>query len=110
MRYVINAFSATMLPDRGAIVEFRPITPEEARRLLEGEPWASAVGHEGTAQALSALLGLEIPANRQAIALQPGDSAILSAFPPGTRLPEGRVLSREEVEALGLRLWEVRIK
>jgi hypothetical protein len=56
------------------------------------------VGHESTAQVLTLLTGVETPVNRVAITLSPGDRVII--FQLLKRLPEGAVLTREEVLAL----------
>lgn len=47
---------------------------------------------------LTRLLGLEVTMNRVAIAMQPGDTALVLRVK--TRLPEGKVLSEEEFAAI----------
>jgi len=79
-------------------VTFRRVTVEEAKQLVASQPFVSAVGHEGTAQLLSKLLGVHIPYNRQTIYMQPGDQCL--HFFLSTRLPEGRVLSEDELQKL----------
>src|SRR5438105_683129 len=74
-----------------------PLDLVAARALLAGG-FTSAIGHPGTAQFLSALLGAEVPANRVTIAMQPGDGALVLRL--HARLPEGPVLSREEIAQL----------
>ena len=58
----------------------------------------SAIGHESTAKVLSMLLGFEVPAQRQTITLTESDIAV--AFALDFRIPEGKVLSKEELEQL----------
>ena len=79
-------------------VTFRRVTVEEAKAILSSQSFTSAVGHEGTAQLLSKLLGVHIPYNRQTIYMQPGDQCL--HFFLSTRLPEGRVLSEDELKTL----------
>jgi len=77
-------------------IKVRKVTVEEAKQLIASQPnFISAVGHEATAKVLSQLLGVNIPFNRQSIYLQPGDRAI--HFFLRTRLPEGRVLTEDEL-------------
>jgi hypothetical protein len=83
---LLNAFSLNMT-EHPAIIRTRPLIVEEARRLL-APGFASAVGHADTAALFSAILGLEVPANRMTIRLQPGDKAIVGQY-IGPRLPEG---------------------
>jgi hypothetical protein len=81
----------------GLTLKVRPITLEEVKDLLR-EGFVSAVGHQATAEVLSLLLGTEIPFNRTSISLSQGDRLIV--FQIRTRLEEGRVLNKEEVDAL----------
>jgi len=81
-----------------ATVRLRRITPEEARELVKKNEFVSAVGHEATAEVLSRLLGVRVPFNRAAVYMQPGDEGI--HFVLRTRLPEGKVLSEEELAKL----------
>lgn len=91
--YVLNT---PVLTSYGRYV-FTKITPEEAKSVLTNG-FISAVGHEGTAKVLSTILGIPVPTNRVAITMQPGDRAIV--FRLLTRLPEGKVLSEEELKVL----------
>lgn len=105
MRYLCNAFTPAMLtgcldgPRGGAIVRFARMTEAEAR-ILAAEA-ASAVGHAGTAEVLSARLGRVVACERRTLALAPGDEVIVAQL-SGLRLPEGRVLTAEEISAAGL--------
>jgi hypothetical protein len=81
-----------------AKVKLRKITISEAKEILTSADFVSAVGHEATAKVLSQLLGIQIPAIRQTIFMKPGDKAI--HFFLKTRLPEGVVLSEDELKKL----------
>ena len=80
-----------------ATVVLQKISVEEAKQILSKD-FISAVGHEATAKLLTQLLGVEIPVNRIAIYLEPGDTGI--HFFLKTRLPEGKVLSEAELKTL----------
>jgi hypothetical protein len=95
--YVLNS---PVLTSFGRYV-YRPITVDEARMLL-AEGFISAIGHEATANFISQILGVSIPVNRIAITMKPGDKALV--FQLLQRLPEGRVLSFEELQAVPYRL------
>ena len=80
---------------------YRPISTEEARKLL-ANGFVSAIGHESTAQFISRILGIPIPVNRVAINMARGDKALV--FQVLVRLPEGRILSEEELRIIPYRL------
>lgn len=70
---------------------------KDAKTILS-RGFISAVGHKGTADMLSSLLEMEIPTNRISIKMEIGDVAVV--FKLKERLPEGVVLSKEELEKL----------
>jgi len=99
--YISNAFSLNMfgnLPPEGRTIKVRPISLEEVKSLLREGDVISAVGHASTAEILTLLTGVEIPVNRLAITLSPGDRVIV--FQLAVRLAEGQILTAEEVIAL----------
>jgi hypothetical protein len=97
MLYVLNS---PILTSFGRFT-YRQLSLAEAIELLK-QGFVSAVGHEATASFLSQLTGIAIPVNRIQVKMQPGDRAIV--FQVLTRLPEGKVLSGEELKAVPYRL------
>ena len=95
--YILNS---PILTSYGRYV-YRPIDIKEAKALLS-DGFVSAIGHEATAQLLSRLLDVTIPANRVMVTMKPGDKALV--FQLLVRLPEGKVLSEEELRAVPFRL------
>ena len=79
-------------------VFLRKIDLETARKIVQEMPFTSAVGHEATAKVLTELLGVEIPFNRITVKMKEGDVGL--HFVLRTRLPEGKVLSEEELRQL----------
>jgi len=65
----------------------RPTDLQRVKQLLE-LGFESAVGHQSTAEILSTLLGVEVPAGETTIKLQSGD--ILIVFQLGVRFNEGQ--------------------
>ncbi len=81
--------------------EYRLISVEEARVLVR-EGFSSAIGHPGTAGALSKLLGVVVPEQRISYRQMPGEQAIV--FELIGRLPEGMVLGQDEITRIDYRL------
>lgn len=83
--------------------DFRPVTVEEARRLVLEAGFESAIGHPAAARFMSVLLGLEVPAARIRCTQAEGQRAL--ALWLKQRLPESVVLDRpEQIEAIGYEL------
>jgi len=78
-----------------------PLTIAHAQEILH-EGFISAIGHHGTAELLSNLLGIKIPTNRIQIEMQPGDKALV--FRLKQRVEEGKVFSKEEIAQLPFEL------
>lgn len=104
--YLLSAQIVPIKKGERVVVEVRPFSVMEVKNLLSERPLASAVGHAGTAEAISALLGVEIPKQRLEVFLRPGDEAI--QFVLNCRQPEGVVLDRKAVEEIGFYLMHVR--
>lgn len=95
--YLLNSPIVTAYGDW----RFEPISVETAQKLLR-EGYLSAIGHQASAQILTALLGVEVPVNRVPVYLQPDDQAIVLWLKE--RLPEGKVLTEEEMKTLRFEL------
>lgn len=99
--YLLNALpNSLLIPEHEG--ESRSVTrwpAEVAVRTLRAG-FVSAVGHASTADALSRLTGLNIQANRIAVAPAPGDVLIVAAVRTPRRLGEGQVYTEEEILAM----------
>jgi len=71
----------------------------------------NAIGHDGTVALINLLCGTHINTNRVAIKVQPND--VLYVFGVNARLPEGKVLDRDELVQLleggKIQFWRVMI-
>ncbi len=101
--YLVNGFSPSMLSCSKAMVYFQKIDSGTLLRLLDKRIFKSFIGHQVTADALSTLIGAEVPFNRANLKLSSGEMII---FTLNSRLPEGAtVKTREELEKIGYSLW-----
>ena len=93
-------FNTSVITNYG-IFEYRPITLDEAKRIVveAGDSLISAVGHKETAAVISDIFGISIKANRINLVQKVDD--IVVVFKLKKRAPEGVILSREEVEKIG---------
>ncbi len=98
MIFVSNAFSLSMLTNDETTIKVRKVSTEEVKNLLNKGEFTSAVGHSSTAEVMSKLLNIPVPANRIQIKLQKGDTLIV--FQLMKRLEEGKILSEEEIKQL----------
>jgi len=99
--YLLSAFSLSMIRDRGWIhlrlVELSPATAREALEAAKakGKEIVNAIGHPATAKLVGSILGLDLEANRITVALEDEDEALV--FQVMERLPEGKILSEDEL-------------
>jgi len=79
-------------------VRLKKVSREQVVELLKKNEFTSAVGHQSTAEVLTAILGIQIPMNRIAVKMNVGDVGI--HFFLKQRLQEGAVLDKEELEKI----------
>jgi len=110
MYVLANAFSIGMI-DNDATISFHRASLNEVKEKLSNNNFKSIVGHQTTAEFLSELIGVEVQVNREMYKLKKDDILIVAQLKQ--RLPEGKVLSKEEVEEMYnkgfVEFWEVKI-
>ena len=105
-----NAFSLKMLPKENiSRLVVIPTSLEDVKGIVQQFPFKSIIGHEGNAELFSQLLGVEVEVNRVSFTLGHEDTLIVG-IPSGGRLPEGKVLSKEELEAIQLDWFIVQLE
>ena len=80
-----------------------PLSLNQAKLLVRAMEFESAVGHESTAEVMTNLLEVEVSMNRLTIVPKDGDSFV--CFKLDRRPPEGAILDRETLEAVGCLLY-----
>jgi hypothetical protein len=98
VRPVITLLNTSIITAEGTH-SLKKVSLEEACKLVTGAIINSAIGHEATAKIMDTLLGIEVPVNRQAYQSKPGDVALV--FKLKGRPPEGKILTVEEMDAIG---------
>ncbi len=83
---------------------YQPLSLDEAKALVQefqqtGKLIQSAIGHQSTADFLSALLDFPVTINRIEFKQTTNDIALI--FKLKQRLPDRQILSREEMAAVG---------
>jgi len=94
LKFIMNT---SILPNDG-LFSLVTINADEAKKWAQNNDWVSAVGHPGTAEVMTTLLGVDIPPNRIQVTFEVGDEALV--FKLDCRLPEGKVLDAEELRGL----------
>jgi hypothetical protein len=98
--YILNTLIVPVDFDKhsSVTVKLTRISIEEAKNLISSTSFTSAIGHEATAKLLSQLFNTNIPVNRINARMSPGDVGL--HFFLKTRLPEGTILSEEQLKKL----------
>ncbi len=79
--------------------DFQPVSLSGVRDLLNNVRCESAIGHAATAEILSDLLEIPVEVNRVEYTQETGETAVV--FRLKSRIPEGKVLNRGELEEIG---------
>jgi hypothetical protein len=94
----VTLFNTSIVTAYGSY-RYEPLSLQDAREIALTNSAESAIGHQATADILTELFGFKVVVNRSNNQQQPGDIAIV--FKLRGRPEEGKVLNREEVEAIG---------
>ena len=105
--YLANAFSLSMLTSPGTLTVSMPTDLDDVKRVLSNG-FTSVVGHDATAKIISSQLGVPVSVNRVSVQLVPGD--ILVVFQLLTRLPEGKILTEQEMKQVQARWYLVTVQ
>jgi len=105
--YLANAFSLGMLGYGYWTVKVKSADLTDVKRVLK-RGFTSIVGHEATANILSRLLGVEVKAERVRVQLNDGDVVVV--FQLLQRLPEGKILTEEELENIKYMFYIVKVQ
>jgi hypothetical protein len=110
-----NAFSLTMLQHFDYVkVVVQRLSRDEVKRKIDeivkrpDYEVVLAIGHESTARLVSQLLGFEVPMNRIQVSLDYRTELLV--FQLRTRLPEGRILSEEELKQVAFDFYFVSLE
>lgn len=95
----IALFNFSVFTPLEGTIRQRKIQVADARALVAEHGFVSAIGHEATAQVASELLGIDCPVNRVQFEQAVGQSALVIRL--RVRQPEGAILSREQLDAIG---------
>jgi NAD-dependent DNA ligase len=99
--FILNSL-ITPFKDKTANFFIKKVNLEEAKLFIP-KKFISAVGHQATAELISSLLEVEVKVNRVQVFFEIGDEAL--AFVPRQRLPEGKVLNKEELLKIPLDIF-----
>ncbi|HEY9786343.1 MAG TPA: DUF1874 domain-containing protein [Candidatus Obscuribacterales bacterium] len=99
----LTILNTSILTSYGAYT-YEPVSLEMAKQMVRdcqgnGGVIQSAIGHRSTADLLSMLLEFPVAVNRMDFKQSVGDAALV--FKLKQRAPEGAILSREQLEAIG---------
>jgi len=94
----ITLLNCSILTDYGSY-KYSPTDLAQARQAVGDLGFKSAIGHESTAQIISELLDIDCRVNRILYKQKVGESVLV--FKLKGRPPEGKILSREEIEEIG---------
>lgn len=94
----LGLLNTSILTEDG-VYALTTISLADAKGLVEKNSLDSAVGHASTAEIMTELLGIEIPVNRQNFRQEVGQQALI--FKLNSRPPEGKILTRDEIEEIG---------
>jgi len=102
--YLLNAVPFSIIS--GYNVFIRPISVADVKYILGNYDWTSYIGHEVTAQAVSLILGIDVPFNRGNAPKDPEAIYIIAGY-TGPRLEEGQVLTEVSEDQISFAIMKL---
>ena len=87
------------------IFTYEKINVEVAKDLIKKHGFISAIGHQSTAEILTEVLEEDVQVNRITAVQELGQIAIVMSV--NGRVEEGKILNREELEAIGFQFYKL---
>lgn len=106
---LVSSFSLSMIESYPAKAEFEEVSQDYIKKLISEDQIVFKIGHPSYASVLSEIFGVKIEAVREKQTFKKGESFIVAQI-IADRLPEGKVLSEEEIKKLQIKFIKVFLK
>ncbi|MEM3609905.1 MAG: DUF1874 domain-containing protein [Candidatus Anstonellales archaeon] len=106
---LLSSFSLSMIEEYPARAEFEEVSADYLKKLISENEIVFKIGHPSYASVLSKMLGVKIEAVREKLTFKRGESFIVAQLITN-RLPEGKVLSDDEIEKLQIKFIKVTLE
>lgn len=105
---LLSSFSFSMISEFPVEIKAKEISLEEVKKLAKEDKLDFKIGHSSYATLLSEMLEIKILPKREKVTFTRGEKAIVAQIITD-RLPEGKVLTEEELKRLQIRFIEIQI-
>lgn len=95
----IALLNTAVLTSPGVYEYTEEIPLDKVKWILLHSVYESFIGHKSTAEVITELTGIPVEANRGNFVQEKGQTAIV--FKLNERVPEGKILTKEEIEKIG---------
>lgn len=106
--FLLSSFSLSMIENFPADIKLEELPFNTVKELAEKGELVYKIGHSSYAQVLSEMLGTEINAVREKIIIKKGEKALIAQIITD-RLPEGKILTSEEIKKLKIKFIKLEI-
>lgn len=106
---LLSSFSLSMIEEYPSTAEFEEVSQDYIKKLISENQMVFKIGHPSYALVLSEIFGVKIEAVREKLVFKKGDSFVVAQIITD-RLPEGKVLTEEEIKKLQIKFIKVILK
>ncbi|MCX7648280.1 MAG: DUF1874 domain-containing protein [Elusimicrobiales bacterium] len=106
---LVSSFSLSMVEEYPAKAEFEEVSVDYIKKLISENKIVFKIGHPSYASVLSEIFGVKIYAVREKLVFKKGESFVVAQI-MADRLPEGKVLTEEEIKKLKIKFVKVSLK
>jgi len=107
---LLSSFSFSMIEEYPCEIRAEEISLTEIKEKIKKGEIDFKIGHSSFAEVLSQMLDFKIEAIREKIKLKKGETVIIAQIFGSTRLPEGKILTSEEIRNLEIKFIQISLK
>ncbi len=106
--FLLSSFSLSMIENYPADIHFEEISQDEIKNLISQNKIEFYIGHPSYAEVLSEIFDKKIEAVRFKLTIKKGEDFIVAQLITN-RLPEGKVLTKEEIKKIEIKFIKGKI-
>ncbi|MCG2726426.1 MAG: DUF1874 domain-containing protein [Elusimicrobia bacterium] len=107
---LLSSFSFSMVNEYPIEILAQEVSRNRVKAMLKRKEVEPSIGHPSLAAVFSGVFGMKIESERVKIKLKKGEKALIAQLFRANRLPEGRILTIEDIKKIKIKFLLIEIR